>query len=113
MKEKKLMDYIKSVVGTSDNVLIIAHENGQCRSLAHGNVEDLAKALFCCMHDKKNENGIGDFLFKILTLNVMNIINSESKYAADLMSAISNITESKFHEIQSKTTKKIDPKLLN
>ncbi|MGN1089505.1 MAG: hypothetical protein ACI4Q6_03815 [Huintestinicola sp.] len=112
MEEKKIMDHIKDVIGASNDVLVIAHENGQCRSIVHGNMEDIAKALFCCMHDKKN-NELGDFLFHVLKLNAMNIISNNSKYAVELVSAINTVTENKINEIKGQANKKIDPKLLN
>lgn len=88
-KTNKLLKGAKEIMGENADMLIISHQNEKCGAVTHGNVDNIAKAIFSCMHQPNNP--IGTAIYRIIKLNVLNIISNESPYSADLIRSINSI----------------------
>ena len=88
-KTKRLLDKAQSIMGKETDLLIISHKDGQCGAVSHGNTDNIAQALFSCMHQPGNP--IGQAIYRIIKLNAMNILSNPSPYAVDLSEAIVNL----------------------
>lgn len=88
-KTNKLLQEAKGIMGEDADMFIISHQQGQCSAVTHGNADNIAKAIFSCMHQPNNP--IGMAIYRIIKLNVMNIISNQSSYSADLLNSINSI----------------------
>lgn len=105
-KAKKVLEQAIKIYGDDTDILIIAHNNGQCTSALHGNGEKIADALFSCM---QNTNGpIAGEIYRILRLNVMNILYNPSPYAMNLMETIINMVPPQNSDDEPVKAKEID-----
>jgi len=92
-KTNKALEQAMKIYGEDADILIIAHKDGQCGSVLHGNGENIAQAIFACMHQPNSP--IAREMYRIIRLNVMNILNNPSPYAANLAeTVVSMIPES-------------------
>lgn len=91
MKEKtqKLLEKVEKVMGVDADVMILSHDGGKCAAITHGSTENIAQTIFACMH--QSDNSIGPVLYRIIKLNVINILNTPSLFAGDLIDAINNV----------------------
>ena len=78
-KTKELLKKAQEIMGEGSDFLIIAHKEGQCGAVAHGDTDTIAQAIFSCMHQP--DNPIGQTLYRIIQLNVTNILANPSPYA--------------------------------
>lgn len=93
-KFDKLIGKAKLLLGEDADFMIIAHtKNGMLSAATHGNTEEIAQSLFANIHN--TTNAVGQTLYRMLKLNVMNILNNPSCYAQDLMMAINNVLNNK------------------
>lgn len=88
-KTNKLLEQATMIMGQEADILIIAHKDGQCGAVTHGNTDNIAQAIFSCMHQP--DNPIGQAIYRIIKLNVMNILANPSPYAVNLTESITNI----------------------
>lgn len=89
-KFNKLIGKAKLILGEDTDFMIITHtKNGMLGAATHGNTEELAQSLFANIHN--TAEAVGQTLYRILKLNVMNIFNNPSCYAQDLMMSINNV----------------------
>lgn len=89
MTDEALKKALK-IYGEDADILIIAHKNGMCGSVLHGKGENVAQAIFACMHQPNLP--IGKHLYRMLRLIVMNILCNPSPYAANLAETVVNAT---------------------
>lgn len=78
-KTEELLKKAQEFMGEGSDFLIIAHKDGQCGAVAHGDTDTIAQAIFSCMH--QTDNPIGQTLYRIIQLNVTNILANPSPYA--------------------------------
>lgn len=88
-KTQRLLEKAEKIMGKDADILILSHTNGKCGAVTHGSTENIAQAIFSCMHQPNHP--IGQVLYRIVKLNVMNILNNPSPFAGDLIDAINNI----------------------
>lgn len=88
-KTNELLQEAKRIIGEDADILVIFSEQEKYASAVKGNTDNIAKALFSCMHQPGNP--IGAAIYRIVKLNVMNIISNESKYSDDLIRSINSI----------------------
>lgn len=88
-KTEHLLDQARQIMGDDADFFIIAHKKDKCGAVAHGNTDTIAQAIFSCMHNPGNP--IGATMYRIIKLNVMNILKSPSPYALDLIDTINSI----------------------
>lgn len=81
-KTEELLKKAQEIMGEGADFLIIAHKDGQCGAVAHGDTDTIAQAIFSCMHQP--DNPIGQTLYRIIQLNVTNILANPSPYANGL-----------------------------
>lgn len=85
-KTEELLKKAQQIMGDDSDFLIIAHKDGQCGAVAHGETDNIAQAIFSCMHQPNNP--IGSTLYRIIKLNVMNMLRNPSIYAKDMLDSI-------------------------
>lgn len=98
--EKKVNDLLQeslNILGEDSDIMIIAHKKGQCGAVIHGSIDNNAKAIFACIHQPNNK--IGAALYRILKLNVMNLLSNPTPYGQDLVNSISQIADSMSEEV--------------
>lgn len=88
-KTQKLLEKAEKIMGKESDLLILAHNDGQCGAVTHGSTDNIAQAIFSCMHQP--DNPIGQVFYRIIKLIVLNILNNPSPYADDLINSINNI----------------------
>lgn len=88
-KTNKLLEKAKEIMGKDADILIIAHKNGQCGAVIHGNTDNVTQAIFSCMHLPNNPTGMA--LYHIVKLNLMNILHNKSIFAMDLINSITKM----------------------
>lgn len=88
-KTNNLLQKAEKIMGKDADIFIISHKDGQCGAVAHGNSDNIAQAIFFCMHQPNNP--IGAAIYRIIKLNTLNIISNESPYSADLIQSINSI----------------------
>lgn len=82
-KTEELLKKAQEIMGEGADFLIIAHKNGQFGAVAHGETDTIAQAIFSCMHQP--DSPIGQTLYRIIQLNVTNILaNPSSPYVNSL-----------------------------
>lgn len=81
-KTEELLKKAQEIMGEGSDFLIIAHKDGQCGAVAHGETDTIAQAIFSCMHQP--DNPIGQTLYRIIQLIVTNILANPSPYARSL-----------------------------
>ena len=81
-KTEELLKKAQEILGEGSDFLIIAHKDGQCGAIAHGDTDTISQAIFSCMHQP--DNPIGQTLYRIIQLNVTNILTNPSPYAKSL-----------------------------
>lgn len=89
----KLLEQATDIMGKNADILIVTHKDGKFGVVKSGDADNIAQALFSCMHH--TDNPIGEVLYKIIRLNVVNIFANSSPYAIDLMKSINNIIQNK------------------
>lgn len=90
-KTNKLIQEAERIIGEDGSMFIIFSKNKKYTSATRGNIDNIAQAIFCCMHQPNNP--IGAVIYRILKLNVMNIISNQSQYSADLIQSINSILQ--------------------
>lgn len=88
-KTQKLLERAEKIMGKDADILILSHIDGKCGAVTHGSTENIAQAIFSCIHQPNNP--IGKVIYRIIKLNVMNILNNPSPFAGDLIDAINSI----------------------
>lgn len=91
----KIIKQAIGIMGEDADILIVIRKNKKFCTAKHGDTDNIAQALFSCMHYPGNS--IGEVIYKIIKLNVMNIFTNTSShsYATDLIKSINNIIPSK------------------
>lgn len=91
MEEKlnRLLQKATKILDENTDLLIITHLEGNCGVVTHGNTDNLAQSIFSSMH--QSERPISEVLYRIVKLNVMNILANPSPYSADFLDAINNV----------------------
>lgn len=89
----KLNEEVAKILGNDADYIIIAHKNGQCGGSARGDINNIAQAFFALLHQDKGE--LAKAVYRIIKLNVMNIMANPSPYAIDLSQSISNVLPEK------------------
>lgn len=91
MKKKidELLKQARDIMGEDADYLIIARKDGQFGAAAHGSAEDIAEAIFSCMHNTKDS--MSQALYRIIKLNVMNIMGNQSCFSYDLVNTLESI----------------------
>lgn len=72
--------------GEDSNITIIVNKGDKCGTVIHGNIDNNARAMFACLHQQNEE--VSKAMYRILKLNVMNIITNNSPLAEDLLNSI-------------------------
>ena len=75
-KTEELLKKAQEIMGEEADFLIVAHKDGQCGAVAHGETDIIAQTIFSCMHQP--DNLIGQILYRIIQLNVTNILTNPS-----------------------------------
>lgn len=88
-RTNQLIKKATEIMGDDADILIIAHKDGKCGAVCHGSTDNVAHAIFSCIH-QKNEP-ISKVLYRIVKLNVMNIISNPSPYAENILDSITSI----------------------
>lgn len=88
-KTENLLEQAKQIMGDESDFIIIAHQNGQCGAVSHGETDNIAQAIFSCMHQPNNP--IGQALYRIIKLNVMNMLRNPSAFSCDMIEMIDQI----------------------
>ena len=88
-KTDNLLQEAKKIMGKNADIFIISHKDGQYSAVTHGDSDNIAQAIFSCMHQPNNP--IGAAIYRILKLNLMNMIANNSPYSADLLQSINSI----------------------
>lgn len=99
-KTNKLMEQAKKIMGENSDFMIICHKEGHCGAVTHGDTETIAQAIFSCMHQP--DNPIGQTIYRILKMNVMNIITNPSPYTVDFVDTLATL----FHKINNQEDEK-------
>ncbi len=88
MKQKtnEILEKGKEIYGEESDFLIISHVDGQCGAVTHGKTDAIAESYFAAMHIPGNE--LAPVLYRILKLNVENILRNQSAYTVDLINTI-------------------------
>ena len=73
---EELLKKAQEIMGEGSDFLIVTHKDGQCGAIAHGKTDTIAQTIFSCMHQP--DNPIGQILFRIIQLNVTNILTNPS-----------------------------------
>lgn len=90
-KINQLLEKALKLFGEDADITVIVHKDGQCGAMIHGTVDNNAKAMFACMH-QQNQN-IGNALYRILKLNLLNIIGNISPFMTDLLESIKQVSD--------------------
>lgn len=88
-KTNELLKEAKRIIGEDADMLIVFDKQGKYASAVSGNVDNIAKSIFTCMHQPGNP--IGAVIYRIIKLNAMNIISNQSQFSADLIQSINSI----------------------
>ena len=88
-KTNQLLAQAKKIMGNDADVMIVVHKNVQFSSTLSGNHENIAMAIFTAMHTVSSN--VCEALFRILLLNVTNIVRNKSMYMERLFTAINNV----------------------
>lgn len=90
MKKKieLLAEQAREIFGDETEFLLVTNSDHVCGAICHGQVESIAEAVFACIHDSTKPASAA--LYRILKLNVMNILDNPSPFGADLAEAIVN-----------------------
>lgn len=88
-KTQKLLEKAEKIMGKEADILLVTHNDGQCGAVTHGSTDNIAQAIFSCMHQPNNP--IGQVFYRIIKLIVLNILSNPSPYAGDLLDAINNV----------------------
>lgn len=83
-----LQKKVTKELGVGSDVLIITFNEGHCGSIMRGETQNIAHSLFALIHDPNNK--ISMDLYRVIKLVVLNIVNNESPFAADLLTSILN-----------------------
>lgn len=75
-------------LGKDTDVLIASFNEGHCGCVMRGASQNIAHSIFALIHDPKNS--MGNDLYRVIKLVVLNIVNNESPYAMDLLTSILN-----------------------
>lgn len=92
--EEKVNELLKeafNLMGEDSDIVIIAHKDGKCASIIHGSVEINARSIFSFIH--RPEDKVGQALYRILKLNVLNILGNNSPLSHDLIDSINDLAE--------------------
>lgn len=90
-KVNQLLQEATKFFGENSDIMIFVHKDGQCGSVIHGSIDNNARSLFACMHQPDNE--IGQAIYRILKLNLLNVISNPSPYAKDLVDSIAEVAD--------------------
>ena len=90
LKERmiELQNDVVKKLGDDSDLLVTVFNNGQCGCAMHGETQNIAHSLFALIHD--NDSKLAPDLYRVIKLIVLNIVNNESPYAADLLQSILN-----------------------
>lgn len=93
MEEKvnELLNEAFRIIGEDSDIIIIAQKDGKCGSIIHGSVDNNARTVFSFIHQPNNK--VGQALYRILRLNVMNILGNWSPFADDLLESIDSLVK--------------------
>lgn len=94
--EQKINELLKEafrLMGEDSDIIIIAHKGKQCASVLHSSTDNIAKSVFSFIHQP--ENKIGQSLYRILRLNVLNMVSNGTAFANDLIDSINDLIDSK------------------
>ena len=89
--KEQMLSLQKKVVkelGEGSDVLITTFSEGHCGSIMRGEAQNIAHSLFALIHDQNNKMSMD--LYRVIKLVVLNIVNNETPYAADLLTSILN-----------------------
>lgn len=89
--KEQMLSLQKKVVkelGEGSDVLITTFNEGHCGSIMRGEAQNIAHSLFALIHDQNNKMSMD--LYRVIKLVVLNIVNNETPYAADLLTSILN-----------------------
>ena len=98
-KTNDLLQKALQIVGEDSDIMIILHKEGQCGAVVHGSIDNNAKALFACVHQPNNK--IGEALYRILKLNVINLITNPTPYGQDLVDSLNRMAEDMAKKIEA------------
>lgn len=88
-RTNELLQQAEEIMGQDVDLLILAHKDGQCGAVIHGNADKIAEAIFSCMHQPNNP--IGQALYGIIKQNMANILGNPSSFAVDLLKTINDV----------------------
>ena len=90
-KTEELLQEAFRIMGEDIDIMIVTHNDGKCSASVHGSVENIAKSTFTFMHSP--EDKIGQALYRILRLNVLNILGNWTTLANDFIEMIGKLVE--------------------
>ena len=85
-KTNELLEQAIQIMGEDADIMIISHKNGQCGTVIHGSVDNVAQSVFACMHQPDDK--VGNAVYRIVKLNAINLFTNPSPYGQDLMDSI-------------------------
>lgn len=88
-KIKKLLEKTTKIMGEDADILVLVHKDGKCGGIAHGSTEALAESIFANIHNSADQ--MSSVLYRIIKLNVLNILGNPTVFAGDLMEAIESV----------------------
>lgn len=90
-KTNDLLEQAIKIMGEDADIMIVAHKDGQCGAVVHGSVENAAMAIFSCIHQE--DDRVGQAIYGILKLNVMNLLGNPTPYGKDLIDSIEDMVD--------------------
>ena len=89
MKQKtnELLKMAKGIYGENCDLLIVSRLNDHCNAVSHGATDRIAESIFAAILTPNNT--LAPVLYRIIKLNVENILKNPSPYAVDLLETFS------------------------
>lgn len=91
MKEKtnELLKLAKEIYGEDCDLLIVSRLNDHCSAVSHGATDRIAESIFGAILTPGNP--LAPVLYRIIKLNVENIVRTPSPYAVDLLESFNKV----------------------
>lgn len=85
MKQKtnELLNLAKEIYGDDCDLLIVSRLNDHCSAASHGATDRIAESIFAAINTP--DNPLAPVLYRIIKLNVENILKNPSPYTLDLL----------------------------
>ena len=106
--EKKTNDLFEQaikIMGEDADIMIITHKDGCCGSIIHGAVDNIAQAVFACIHQPDDQ--VGNAVYRIVKLNAINLLTNPTPYGQDLSDSIEEAVDELMEDAENDIPKEI------